>query len=146
MTGFLLDTNVPSELVRTAPEPKVTSWVVAQRLDTLFISVISFGELRKGFRLRAPGSADRSLKAGLKTICRCYFPAGRWLSHAQSLSSGERLTRRGKSRESLLPWLNAGHTQRKGFCRAWHSASESLGNRMSQTKRALAPQNTRSGA
>ena len=55
MSGFLLDTNVPSELVRPQPEPKVEAWIASQRLDDLFISAVSFGELRKGFVLRAPG-------------------------------------------------------------------------------------------
>ena len=55
MSGFLLDTNVPSELVRPRPEPKVKTWVAAQNLDTLFISSVSFGELRKGIVLLSPG-------------------------------------------------------------------------------------------
>ena len=48
MSGFLLDTNIPSELVRPQPEPKVRTWVAAQSLETLFISSVSFGEFRKG--------------------------------------------------------------------------------------------------
>ena len=48
MTGFLVDTNVPSELVRPQPALKVTAWVAAQSLSSLFLSVVSFGELRKG--------------------------------------------------------------------------------------------------
>jgi len=55
MSGFLLDTNVPSELVRPQPEPKVKTWVAAQDLDTLFIRSVSFGEFRKGIILRSPG-------------------------------------------------------------------------------------------
>lgn len=43
MSGFLLDTNVPSELIRPQPEPKVKTWVAAQDLDTLFISAVSLG-------------------------------------------------------------------------------------------------------
>jgi predicted nucleic acid-binding protein len=53
MSGFLLDTNLPSELVRPQPEPKVKAWVAAQDLDTLFVSVVTFGELRKGIVLRS---------------------------------------------------------------------------------------------
>jgi toxin FitB len=55
MSGFLLDTNIPSELVRTQPEPQVTAWVTAQDLDSLFLSVVSFGELRKGITIMPPG-------------------------------------------------------------------------------------------
>jgi len=52
MSGFLLDTNVPSELVRPQPEPRVRTWVAAQDLDTLFMSAVSFGEIRRGIILR----------------------------------------------------------------------------------------------
>jgi len=55
MSGFLLDTSVPSELVRPQPEPKFITWIGAQNLDMLFISAVSFGELRKGIVLLSPG-------------------------------------------------------------------------------------------
>lgn len=74
MTGFLLDTNVPSELIRAQPEPRVATWVAAQNLDTLFISVVSFGELRKGITLQSPGKRGRNSKPGFKQICLCCFP------------------------------------------------------------------------
>jgi toxin FitB len=61
MRGFLLDTNVPSELVRPQPEPKVKTWIAAQSLDMLFISAVSFGELRKGITLLAPGKRREAL-------------------------------------------------------------------------------------
>ena len=47
--GFLLDTNVVSELARTRIEPKVQSWVATQRLGALSISVVTIGEMEKGF-------------------------------------------------------------------------------------------------
>ena len=59
MSGFLLDTNVPYELVHTLPEPKVRDWVLAQENTTLFLSVISIGELRKGCTIM-PDSKRRS--------------------------------------------------------------------------------------
>jgi len=49
MSGFLFDTNIPSETVRQRPEPRVTEWIAKQPNETLFISVITIGELRKGF-------------------------------------------------------------------------------------------------
>jgi predicted nucleic acid-binding protein len=63
--GFLLDTNVPSELVRPQPEPRVEIWVAAQSLETLFISAVSFGEFRKGIVLRAPGKRRKELELWL---------------------------------------------------------------------------------
>lgn len=49
MGGFLLDTNVVSELARSRIEPKVRSWVAAQQFGALLISVVTIGEMEKGF-------------------------------------------------------------------------------------------------
>jgi predicted nucleic acid-binding protein len=49
MSGFLLDTNVPSELTKPVPESRVRDWVNAQSNDSLYLSVVSVGKLRKGF-------------------------------------------------------------------------------------------------
>ena len=48
MNGYLLDTNIISEIVKPRPEPKVTSWVDAAEESTLFLSVLTLGEVRKG--------------------------------------------------------------------------------------------------
>ncbi len=49
--GFLLDTNVVSELTRPRIEPKVQQWVGSQKLGTLLISVVTLGEMEKGFTM-----------------------------------------------------------------------------------------------
>jgi len=51
VSGFLLDTNIPSELIRTRPEPRLENWVYAQDEQALYLSVVSIGELRRGFVL-----------------------------------------------------------------------------------------------
>src|SRR5208282_3665697 len=71
--GFLLDTNGPSELVRPQPEPRVRTWVAAQSLDGLFISAVSFGELRKGIMLRTPGKRRTELELWLETDLSILF-------------------------------------------------------------------------
>lgn len=48
MSGFLLDTNVISELVRAKPEPRVTAWIEATNENLLYLSVLTLGEIRKG--------------------------------------------------------------------------------------------------
>ena len=48
MSSFLLDTNIPSELIRTRPDPRVARWVYAQSEQSLYLSVVSIGELRRG--------------------------------------------------------------------------------------------------
>ena len=51
MTGWLLDTNVLSELRRPRPEPKVVAFVAAQPLDLMFVSAVTLAELRFGIEL-----------------------------------------------------------------------------------------------
>lgn len=59
MSGFVLDTNIPSEIIRTRPDPRVNAWIVAQDDATLHLSVVTIGELRKGLTL-LPESKRRS--------------------------------------------------------------------------------------
>jgi predicted nucleic acid-binding protein len=51
VSGFLFDTNIPSEMLRPRPNSNVTAWVERQTFQSLFISVITLGELRKGTAL-----------------------------------------------------------------------------------------------
>jgi predicted nucleic acid-binding protein len=51
VTGWLLDTNVLSELRRPRPEPKVIAFVAAQPLDSLYISSVTLAEIRFGIEL-----------------------------------------------------------------------------------------------
>jgi len=46
--GWLLDTNVISELRRPRPDPRVTSFIEGQRLEDLFVSAVTFAEIRYG--------------------------------------------------------------------------------------------------
>lgn len=51
MSGWLLDTNVLSELRKPKPEPKVVTFVAAQPLDQLYVSIVTFAEIRFGIEL-----------------------------------------------------------------------------------------------
>lgn len=51
MTGWLLDTNILSELRRPKPEPKVVAFVAGQSLDLLFVSSVTFAEICFGIEL-----------------------------------------------------------------------------------------------
>ncbi len=57
MAGWLLDTNVLSELRRPKPERKVVAFVSAQPLDLLYVSVVTLAELR--FGIEQVGDASR---------------------------------------------------------------------------------------
>ncbi len=48
MSGWLLDTNVISELRRPRPDARVRHFVASQRLEDLFISTVTFAEIRFG--------------------------------------------------------------------------------------------------
>ncbi len=48
MSGFLLDTNCISELIRSRPEPRVVDWLRAADEALLYVSVLTLGEIRKG--------------------------------------------------------------------------------------------------
>lgn len=46
--SYLLDTCVPSEFVKPAPDEAVLAWVSQQREDRLFIAAMSMAELHRG--------------------------------------------------------------------------------------------------
>ena len=48
MSGYLLDTNVISELTKARPEARVISWIQATSEELLHLSVLTIGEIRKG--------------------------------------------------------------------------------------------------
>ena len=47
MSGFLVDTNILSELTRPQPEAQVENFLRRSK-DRVFVSVLSIGEIRKG--------------------------------------------------------------------------------------------------
>ena len=61
MTGWLLDTNILSELRRPKPNPKVVGFVASKPLDLLFVSIVTFAEIRFGIE----GVADATQSAEL---------------------------------------------------------------------------------
>jgi len=67
VSGFLLDTNVVSELVKFKPEPKVAAWMEATEESLLRLSVLTLGEIRKGI----DSLSDRSRRTALES----------WLNH-----------------------------------------------------------------
>jgi predicted nucleic acid-binding protein len=85
VSGFLLDTNIISELIRPKPDPNVTKWVDATDEELLFLSVLTLGEIRKGVVL-LPRSARRSaLEAWLRSDLPLRF-SGRILDIDQEIA------------------------------------------------------------
>jgi len=65
VSGFLLDTNVISELVKPRPEPKVTTWVESVDESLLYLSVLTFGEIRRGIAALPQSRRRATLEAWL---------------------------------------------------------------------------------
>jgi predicted nucleic acid-binding protein len=84
--GFLFDANILSELMRPRPEPKVESWVAAQDLRALFLSVVSIGELETGFTTMTDATRRARLEASLERHLRLLFP-GRVLPVTQAIAA-----------------------------------------------------------
>lgn len=63
--NLLLDTNVLSEVQRSAPSPKVLAWLDTIDEDRAFISVASIAELRRGIALLEDGRRRTALAAWL---------------------------------------------------------------------------------
>lgn len=57
--SFLLDTSVVSELVRKNPHLPVLKWIGEQDETSLYLSVVTIGEIEKGIA-RLPASARRT--------------------------------------------------------------------------------------
>jgi toxin FitB len=76
MSGFLLDTNCISELVRPTPEPHVLEWMEAADETMLSLSVLTMGEIRKGLAGLAQGKRRTLLETWLEVELQARF-AGR---------------------------------------------------------------------
>jgi predicted nucleic acid-binding protein len=73
MAGFLLDTNVVSELVKAAPERRVLAWVAAQAAGNLFLSAVTMGELVRGAARLAGGRRRDRLVRWIEEDLRTQF-------------------------------------------------------------------------
>jgi predicted nucleic acid-binding protein len=58
--GWRLDTNILSELRRPKPEPKLVAFIASQPLDRLFVSTVTFAEIRFGIERTLTPPAGRN--------------------------------------------------------------------------------------
>ena len=68
MSGFLLDTNVVSELVRPRPHPGVVRWIATTNESLLHLSVLTLGEIRKGIASRPDAGRRAKLESWLHDL------------------------------------------------------------------------------
>jgi predicted nucleic acid-binding protein len=79
MSGFLLDTNCISELIRSKPEPRVMDWMRAADESLLYLSVLTLGEIRKGAATLAQSKRRTYLESWLELDLQVRF-SGRILA------------------------------------------------------------------
>jgi predicted nucleic acid-binding protein len=73
VTGFLLDTNVPSELTRPQSDPHVEDWLDAIDDEQLFLSVVSLGEMLKGLTVLPASKRRQELQQWIDDTLRPWF-------------------------------------------------------------------------
>ena len=78
MSGWLLDTNVLSELRRKQPAPAVTAFVAAKPLSQLYVCTVTLAEIRYGIELLGDPERRAALTLWLDHRLRPMF-AGRIL-------------------------------------------------------------------
>jgi toxin FitB len=66
VTGFLLDTNVVSELVKPKPDDRVRRWIEETDESILFLSVLTLGEIRNAVQRLRSGRRRGRLESWLQ--------------------------------------------------------------------------------
>ena len=100
--GFLLDTNVVSELMKWRPSRLVAAWIESTSEDLLHLSVITIGEIRRGIDLIDDDEPKRAaLQSWLDRDVRVRFAdrlltfdeavAERW-GHLEARAKKQRIT------------------------------------------------------
>ena len=104
---FLIDTCVLSELVKVSPDNNVVHWIDSVEERTLFLSVLTLGELEKGIsRLQSSKRKDR-LGEWLENDLVLRF-AGRILSVDQGVAiAWGRLSGEAESAGNKLPVIDS---------------------------------------
>jgi predicted nucleic acid-binding protein len=76
--GWLIDTNVVSELRKAKPDPNVVAFVSAQPAEALFVSDVTFGEIVYGIEQIKDSARRTDIRSWLDHTLRPLF-AGRVL-------------------------------------------------------------------
>jgi toxin FitB len=85
VNGFLIDTNVVSELIKPRPSSRVADWIDAQEEQLFHLSVLTLGEIRRGIVQLAPSRRCTDLAAWLSGDLLTRF-AGRILQIDQEVA------------------------------------------------------------
>lgn len=75
MSGFLVDTNVISEFTKPRPESRVIRWLDAADPEFMFVSVVTFGEIRLGIEDLPVGKRRAALEEWFEQGLPFWFDA-----------------------------------------------------------------------
>jgi len=73
VSGFILDTNVPSELTKPRSNANVEKWLDDADDEQLFLSAISLGEIFKGLTVLPEGKRRSQLEEWVEVTLRAWF-------------------------------------------------------------------------
>ena len=106
--GFLLDTNIISELLKPRPHRRVVAWMAATPEELLHLSVMTLGEIRKGIDLIEDDEPRRAaLQGWLDHDVRVRF-AGRILAFDDGVAERwGQLEALARKRRRTLPTIDA---------------------------------------
>jgi toxin FitB len=71
--SYLIDTNIISELRRKDANPGVISWFAERPATTLYLSVLTLGEIRKGIEALPSGKRKLALRDWLEVDLPAFF-------------------------------------------------------------------------
>jgi predicted nucleic acid-binding protein len=108
LAGFLLDTNVISELMKPRPNARVIKWVSATSEELMFLSALTIGEVRRGIDLLEETDPKRgALQSWLDRDVRVRF-AGRILAFDDAIAERwGQIEAFAKKRRLTLPTVDA---------------------------------------
>jgi len=71
--SYLIDTNIISELRRKEANPGVVDWFAVRPANTLYLSVLSLGEIRKGIEALPNSKRKLALRDWLEVDLPAFF-------------------------------------------------------------------------
>ena len=85
MNAYLVDTSVPPALTKPAPDPRVEAFLIGAGRESIYASVVTIGEIRKGIRGLPVGKRRDELRRWLDDVMRPWF-AGRILHVTENIA------------------------------------------------------------
>jgi hypothetical protein len=73
VNGYLVDTNIPSELTRETPDARVAAFLRGAGQESVFLSVMTVGEICKGLELLPVSPRRKTLQGWFDIDVRSWF-------------------------------------------------------------------------